>query len=80
MDCQMRKWTVITRRAPYECGSKARIRGTHSKSSIHIIAVTANAMQGDREKCLAAGMDDYLTKPIRLQELKAALNRFQALN
>jgi CheY-like chemotaxis protein len=42
-----------------------------------IVAMTANVMQGDRELCVAAGMDDYVSKPIRVEELVAALERCQ---
>jgi len=45
-----------------------------------IVAMTANAMQGDREECLAAGMDDYVSKPIRVKELRNALEKCTPLD
>ncbi len=66
MDCQM------PRMDGFEAATT--IRRTHPHPPI--IALTANALLGDRERCLEAGMDDYLTKPIQLREIESALHRW----
>jgi signal transduction histidine kinase/CheY-like chemotaxis protein len=72
MDVQMPEMdgfeaTAVLRGREHEKGDGVRLP---------VIALTAHAMKGDRERCLAAGMDDYLSKPIRPQELDAILEKY----
>lgn len=59
----------------YECTRRICERWTRDKRPV-IVAMTGNALIGDREKCLAAGMDDYISKPVRVADLQAILERW----
>jgi len=80
MDCQMPEMDGYQATAAIrerEMGIAAQLRGSGSAPRrMPIIALTANAMKGDRERCLEAGMDDYLAKPFRKEQLEQILARW----
>jgi CheY-like chemotaxis protein len=57
----------------WEATRRIREREQHSGRHLTIVAMTAHAMKGDRERCLDAGMDDYIAKPLRMEELLRVL-------
>ena len=78
MDCQMPEMDGFEATRRIRAWEERRRGSAVGRRPLYVIAITANAMVGDREACLAAGMDDYVSKPVRPAELAAALVRASA--
>ncbi len=73
MDCQMPEMDGFEATRAIRAWETASRVGESPATQLPIVALTANAMQGDRERCLAAGMDDYITKPLARSDLARVL-------
>jgi CheY-like chemotaxis protein len=74
MDCQMPELDG------FEATRRIRLLHDRRRAAVPIVALTANAMQGDKERCLEVGMNDYVTKPVDVGRLSAAIQRWVAAN
>lgn len=72
MDCQMPELDG------YAATRELRRREGNDRHT-WVVALTANSLEGDREKCLSAGMDDYVSKPVKIENLSAAIERFRGI-
>jgi CheY-like chemotaxis protein/HPt (histidine-containing phosphotransfer) domain-containing protein len=76
MDVQMPEMDGLEATRQIRARQKDAAATGHFRSVVAIVAMTANAMQGDRDKCLAAGMDDYLAKPVRPEDIQQIIERW----
>ena len=74
MDIQMPRMDGI------EATGQIRQRESRTGGRVPIVALTAHAMKGDRERCLAAGMDDYISKPLDMNQLLAVVGKIASRN
>ena len=70
MDCQMPEMDG------FEATRAIREQFADAPEQVTIVAMTANALEGDRQSCLSAGMDDYISKPVKQEELERMLRRW----
>lgn len=76
MDCQMPELDGYETTRRIRELERSSTEASGNERSVPVVAITAEAMHGDREKCMAAGMNDYVTKPVDVEQLRAVLDRW----